>query len=277
MLSRLCDAIDGLRDDKRVGLIFIDEYGHRRDYTLSEIYARSQQFAAALSAFGVGEGERTFLRLSTTARCAFILVALHRLNAVPSFDDERGATTIIADRKHRAGVDAQRERYTPDTRYLLVGEECEGWARLDTIALVAKPPPPAPCDEASLEGPREEARSRLGAVSTDIVWYARNVNDPQWAKCALADPWLIQCATVIHDAPFSAVERLDLLRELGVTIVLQAGCEYEAEVEAAASARFKLPRLRRCDVLDGEPSEGTAQRWKEIYGHDLGKTGTMVQ
>src|SRR5581483_3721335 len=103
----------------------------------------AQRYAAVLRAFGVQKGERAFISLSTTAKCVFTLLALSRIGALAILDeaDSAAATTIVANRKYRPAVDSARDRFSPEARYLLIGEECEGWARLDTLAQVASASP----------------------------------------------------------------------------------------------------------------------------------------
>jgi len=270
MRWRACDLIDRLADDQRTALIFVDNHGHRRDYTFAEVTAFSARYAAVLRAFGVQDGERAYVRLSTTGKAIFTLLALERLGVIAEFDEAAAAnaSTVITNRVYRGAVDRARERFSAEARYLLIGEECEGWARLDTVAQVAVPSIEAasPVEDASYEGARENAETRLGAVSTDVVWYALQIGDRDWFDRAVAQPWLLGCSIVAHDRAFDARERLDLLRELDVTIVLQRAQEYRAELSLADSERFKLPRLRRCAVLDGGFDALLQEQWRESFG-----------
>jgi acyl-coenzyme A synthetase/AMP-(fatty) acid ligase len=99
------------------GLIFIDEYGHRRDYTFAEIAAQSRRYAAVLRAFGVQQDESVAVHLPTTAKCIFTLLALQRLRAAAVLGPPQAhAATIISDRKYRADIDASRDQHAPEAR-----------------------------------------------------------------------------------------------------------------------------------------------------------------
>jgi acyl-coenzyme A synthetase/AMP-(fatty) acid ligase len=279
MRWRACDLIDRFSEEQRTALIFVDNHGHRRDYTFAEVAVFAARYAAVLRAFGVHEGERVYVRLSTTGKAIFTLLALDRLGAVPEFDEAAaaGATTVISNRKYRAAIDAARDRFPADARYLLIGEECEGWARLDTVAQLAAASvePPAPVDDAVFEDAREQARALLGAVASDTVWYALQFDDREWFRRAIVQPWLLGCAVVAHDGTFDPRERLDLLRELDVTILVQRAQEYDAELALPDPERFKLPRLRSCLLVDGVSEEELQRRWHERFGLML--VGTIPQ
>jgi acyl-coenzyme A synthetase/AMP-(fatty) acid ligase len=265
------DLVDRLAAERRTGLIFVDEYGHRRDYTFAEIAKHSLRYAAVLRAFGVHAEDRVFVSLSTAAKCIFTLLALERVGAQAILDEgaAAGATTVIANRKYRPGIDAIRDYFAPDARYLLIGEACEGWARLDTLAHVAAATPHPPSDEAAaaLQAASQRAHARLHAFPTDVVWCAMQIEDGGWFQQAILQPWLCGATAVAHNGAFDSRERLDLIRELDVTILLQRADEYGAQLELQ-SARFRMPRLRRCIVL-GSGTEQLQVQWRERFGMEL--------
>lgn len=266
------DLIDRLGAQERTGLIFIDEYGHRRDYTFGEVARYALRYAAALRAFGVRESDRAYVCCSTTGKCVFTLFALNRIGAEAILDESESAdaTVIIANRKYRPGIDANRDRFSADARYLLIGEECEGWARLDTLARVAPAAVQLPGEESEdLRAARETAHARLGAVPTDTVWHATQIEDGAWFDTAILQPWLCGAAAVAHNGAFDARERLDLVRELDVTILLQRADDYHAQLALPQPERFKMPRLRRCLVL-GEGCDDVLQaQWEQRFGVPL--------
>ncbi len=271
---RASDLIDRLAGEQRTALVFIDEYGHRRDYTFREVAVHSQRYAAVLRAFGVAGGERAYVSLSTTAKCVFTLLALERIGAEVVLDAARApsAATIVANRVYRPQIDALREQLQPQTRFLLIGEECEGWARLDTLAQAG----PAPRSEvetgaadATLDSARDGMRELLGAGAIDTVWCALHVEDENWFERAIAAPWLCGSAAVAHNADFDASERLDLVRELDVTILLQREHDYRAQLALADPERFKMPRLRRCLIAGNRVDEELQSKWNERFGLQL--------
>jgi acetyl-CoA synthetase len=266
---RASDVVDRLAAQNRTGLIFVDEYGHRRDYTFAEIAKHALRYAAVLRAFGVHEHDRVYVSLSTAAKCVFTLLALERIGARVVLDEAAaaGATTVIANRKYRPAIDAMREYFSPDARYLLIGEECEDWARLDTLAQVASAKP-EPIDEEPPEvrESRERAQAWLGAFATDTVWVTLQIEDDGWFDSAVVQPWLCGAAAAIHNGAFDASERLDLVRELDVTILVQPADEYHAEVALPQAKRFKMPRLRRCVMLGQDGGEPLQAQWLDRFG-----------
>lgn len=270
---RVCDLADRLAGERRTGLVFVDDYGHRRDYAFAEIAEFSARYAAVLRAFGVQEGEHVHVRLSTTGKCIFTLLALERLGAHAVFDyhDVARASTIISNRKYRRAIDAARDRFHADARYVIIGEECEGWARLDTLAQVASAVDVAQpeIDEAQLEDARAQASAYLAAVPTDIIWCALQIDDVDWLQHAVAQPWLCGSAVIAHSGEFDPRERLDLVRELDVTILLQRAEDYHAELALPDSTRFKMPRLRRCMLLAEAHDEPLQTQWAERFSVPL--------
>jgi acyl-coenzyme A synthetase/AMP-(fatty) acid ligase len=270
---RASDLVDRLAAEDRTGLIFVDEYGHRRDYTFAEVAKHSLRYAEVLRAFGVREDDRVYVSLSATAKCVFTLLALERAGARAILDEGAAASAaaVISNRKYRARIDAMRDHFSPDARYLLIGEECEGWARLDTLAQVAftNPQPQQGEEPVEWQQARERVQAQLGAFPTDTVWLALQIEDGDWFDRAIVQPWLCGAAATLHDGTFDARERLDLVRELDVTILLQRVDEYHAELALPDPARFKMPRLRRCVVLGDGYDEELQVQWTQRFGVPL--------
>ena len=273
----------------------MDAAGHRRDYSFAEIVAQSQQYAAVLRAFGIERGERVALCISNTAKCLFTLLALERLGAVripcaESWSDDRtferlaktGASTVIANRKRRASIDALRARLPQLARSVLIGEECEGWARLDALASRAHPYAGIDVsadEEAFITEERSftqaqtrdagaQAFASLELAQTDRFWCTLPMGERGWIEYVLLAAWSGGACLIVHEAPFQAEERLELLRELDVTVLLATAGEYEAQSILRAFASLRAPRLRRCFSF-GEASATVAQRWNEVTGAPL--------
>lgn len=288
------DVIDRQAGEHRAGLLFIDTYGHRRDYTFAEISEQSQRYAAALRALGVEQGERVLLCTSNTAKTLFMLLALVRLGAVavPCAEDvepeellERArrtaAATVIANRKRRRAIETVNDELPASMRYVLVGEACEGWARIDTLAAAAKPYAGITTqsmdmayvfDDTVLDyGALLEARNAAGAVlapeSEDHVWTSLPMGSEMWLTYVQA-PWWCGAAAIVHEAPFDARERLDLVRELQVSVLCQPPHEFAAQVDLPDVDRFRLPHLRRC-VATGDVDPEIQRRWAERFGLTL--------
>lgn len=288
------DVLDRLALEDRTGLVYVDSYGYRRDYRYAEIADLSQRYAAALRDFGIEQGERILLVLPRIAKALFTALAIDRIGAVAvvcprdaAKDQlidavlEAGVTTIIANRSTR-GLAEQLIGTSPLlSRYLLIGDEGNEWLRLDTAAdgkapyrgvisasedeafIVYERERGLVFDRAYLYASGKNAASCLDARASDIAWQTAG---PLWSAFA---PWSCGAASVLHDAPFDPRERLDLVRELNVTVLVQSEREYAAEIELPDFDRFRLPHLRRCVALGRPDGSAVAPQWARATGHAL--------
>ena len=287
------DIADERAGDERTGLVFIDEFGHRRDYRFAEIFEQSLRYAAVLFAFGVARGDRVLMRTSNTAKSAFTLLGLARLGAVPvlcveTMDDAKiaalaqtsGAACIVANRRHVGAADALRRQMPGVTRHISIGEERDGWSRLDSLVTRAAPHEGIELDANDcaivVEGEQhsredlDEARAAIVSanriVSSDVVWCSAPFGSALWFEYALFAPWSRGAATVLHEGSFEPRERLDLVRELDVTVLIQSAREYAAELQIEEPLRFRHPRLRRCEIDADSIEPDLADRWQSARG-----------
>lgn len=284
------DVVDRLAGEDRVGLIFIDDVGHRRDYTFGEVSEQSQRYAAVLRAFGVAQGDRVILRASNSAKFVFSMLALERLGAVRVPCSERcspeelvqavresAASTILANRKYRSQIDDVRERLPDVERFIIVGEEYEGWARLDSLTSRAQPYAGLPTQTAdsafiaagvayaeyALYSAAQDAPARLELSPADRFWSTLPLGNAAWIVNTLLAAWSCGATMVLHEGGFDPIERIELLRELEVTVLLQTPVEYEAEVALEGLKAVRLPRLRRCLCAGDAPGSDVAHCWQE--------------
>lgn len=295
------DVIDKLAGENRAGLIFIDSYGHRRDYTFAEVSNQSRRYAAVLRALGIAHGDRVLLCTSNTAKNLFTLLGLARLGAVAvpcaeGWSAEQilaqgrraAVSAVITNRQRRASTGALARELPDSTKYILIGETCEGWDRLDTLTANASPYSGITTqamdmayvfgedvlDYGALLESRASAQSLLQPGASDRVWVSLPMGTQQWLTFVQA-PWWAGAATVVHDAQHDARERLDLLRELDVTILCQTAAEYAAQIALPDVDRFRLPRLRRCVVTE-QIDAGVERRWSERFGIAIAAPGTAA-
>lgn len=280
------DVLDRLALENRTGLIFIDSYGYRRDYRFAEVADLSQRYAAALRDLGVQQGERVLLLLPPVAKTVFVALAIDRVGAVAvlcepdcSTDEltdrvlETGATTIVANRSSRDAAEPLRGASPLLSRYLLIGDDRNEWVRLDTAAdgkapfrgVISRSDDEAFIryedgrgmifDRAYLYACGKNAQSYLDARPSDIIWHSAG---SVWE--GIFAVWSCGSTPVLHEAPFDPRERLDLLREINVTVLVQPVGEYRSEVDLADFERFRLPHLRRC-IAAGVCSDELIERW----------------
>jgi acyl-coenzyme A synthetase/AMP-(fatty) acid ligase len=297
------DVIDKLGGENRLGLLFVDAKGQRHESTFPQIAAATRRWAGAFHQLGIGKGERVVVLLPKIPAWLYAMTALDRLGAVvvPCSEQLRAkdlafranhseATTIVAHLSNHAEVDLMRPLAPGVTRFLLVGGEAEGWTGLDRLAANApefaghatraedlayivytsgttKDPKGVVHDHAYTFAKRMQAEFWLDAKPDDLLWCTAGTG---WAKSlwnVMLGPWSCGAAIVLHEGAFEPVQRMDFIRDLGVTILCQAPTEYriEAKLEKLGE-RWKLPKLRHC-VSAGEPlNPEVLALWKAAFG-----------
>jgi acyl-coenzyme A synthetase/AMP-(fatty) acid ligase len=297
------DIVDRLAREDRLGLVAIDAAGHRRDYTFAQIAEESQRWAAVLRDAGIQKGDRVVVVLPKTPAWLACMTALLRIGAVavPSAEQLRakdllfranhsGAIAFVAHTSNAAEVDAMRAD-APDLRaFLVVGGAREGWQDADALLASATPWLGAPTRSDDMayivytSGTTKDPKGVVHAVAytwatqrqaeiwfdvkrDDLVWCTAGTG---WAKSlwnVLLGPWACGAPIVLHEGGFDPVERMNLIRDLGVTVLCQAPTEYRILAKLPdLGERWKLPQLRHC-VSAGEPlNPEVIELWKNAFG-----------
>ncbi|MFN2459174.1 MAG: acyl-CoA synthetase [Candidatus Velthaea sp.] len=297
------DVIDRLAAEDRRGLCFVDAAGNRRDYTFAEIAEQSQKWAAALWDTGVRKGDRVIVILPKTPQWLFAMLALLRLGAVaiPGAEQLRakdllfranhsGATTVVAPAANAIEVDAIRAEAPALVRCLIVGGQRENWTAIEPLVEEAAPFAGEATDAGDMAyivytsgttkdpkgvvhrvaytyAKRMQAQYWFDCRRDDLVWCTAGTG---WAKSlwnVLLGPWSRGSCIVLHEGAFVPEERMDLIRDLGVTVLCQAPTEYRLEAKLPdLGTRWKLPNLRHC-VSAGEPlNPEVLVRWRDAFG-----------
>ena len=296
------DVVDRLAREDRLGLLALDAQGSRRDYTFAQIADASQRWAAVLRDAGVRAGDRVIVVLPKIPDWLFCMTALLRIGAVavPGAEQLRakdllfrathsGAVAVVGHASNAGEIDAIAAD-APDLRiWLLVGGARDGWTAADPLVREATPfagTPTRPTDTAYIVytsgttkepkgvvhrvaytwAKRLQAAAWLDAKPSDLVWCSAGTG---WAKSlwnVLLGPWSCGAAIVLHEGAFVPAERMDLIRDLGVTVLCQAPTEYRLEAKLPNLGDWQLPLLRHC-VSAGEPlNPEVIERWDEAFG-----------
>jgi acetyl-CoA synthetase/medium-chain acyl-CoA synthetase len=296
------DVIDPLGLDDRLGLLFVDKAGARHEFSFPQVAAATRRWAGALRDLGVAPGERVIVLLPKVPEWLFSMVGLARLGAVviPCSEQLRAkdltfranhseAKTIIGHVSNRAEIDAMRSQSPTIERYLLVGGSFDGWTALDDRVANAPEFAGAPTQTADLAylvytsgttkdpkgvqhsnaymfAKKMQAEQWLSATPDDLVWCTAGTG---WAKSlwnVLLGPWSCGSAIVLHEGGFEPIERMNMIRDLGVTILCQAPTEYRILAKLPNLGEWKLPKLRHC-VSAGEPLNPEVMAlWKAAFG-----------
>jgi acetyl-CoA synthetase len=289
------DVLDVRSGENREALLFVDSHGCRRDYTFSEVSDYSQRYAAALRALGITQGRRVLLCNSNTAKSLFVILALARLGAVAVLCPQKqtrdeiaalvqatSVEAVIANRARRPLIEHVRGQLPRATQFILVGETCEGWSRLDTLAESAKPfagiavqPQDMAAifvddilDYAHLFESNRLAGDALDPGASDRIWAAFPNGTQPWFTFVQA-PWCGGAASVVHESAFEPRERLELLRDLQISVLCQSPDEYRALLAVDEPNALWLPRLRRCVTRDASIDRQLEERWQRNVGVPL--------
>ncbi|GAC1405033.1 MAG: AMP-binding protein [Candidatus Velthaea sp.] len=297
------DVIDQLAHEDRRGLVFVDAAGNRTDYSFKQISEQSQKWAAALRAGGVSKGDRVIIVLPKTPQWLFAMIALLRLGAVaiPGAEQLRakdllfranhgGASAVIAPEANAAEIDTIRAQAPELERFFIVGGERERWTAVEPLVAAAQPctgeathaddmsyivytsgttkePKGVVHNVAYTFAKRMQAQFWFDCKPGDLVWCTAGTG---WAKSlwnVLLGPWSCGSCILLHEGGFVPEQRMDMIRDLGVSVLCQAPTEYrlEAKLEALGT-RWSLPALRHC-VSAGEPlNPEVLALWKAAFG-----------
>jgi acyl-coenzyme A synthetase/AMP-(fatty) acid ligase len=297
------DVLDELAKTDRRGLLFVDAAGVQHEYSFAKLADLSQRWAGALRDLGVGHGDHVVVVLPKSPQWLFAMTALMRLGAVaiPGAEQLRAkdllfravhgdATTVIAHAANAAEVDAMRAEAPNVKRYLLVGGERDGWTSMHPLVTAAKPFTGLPTqadDDAFIVYTSGTTKDPKGVVHRVAYTFAKHAQAKSWFDCGDADlvwctagtgwakslwnvllgPWSCGSCIVLHEGGFVPEERMNLIRDLGVTVLCQAPTEYRVEAKLPdLGVRWRLPKLRHC-VSAGEPlNPEVLARWKEAFG-----------
>lgn len=300
------DVIDRLAAQNRLGLLFVAADGSRREWSFAEIAERSQRYAAALMEHGVDRGSRVIVALPKIPQWIFAMLALDRLGAIaiPCPEqlrtkdllfraDHSEAVAMIGDASNLGELQAAREQAATVKTGFSVRGASGAWLDLDALADAAQPfegvetradewayivytsgttkdPKGVVHDRAYTFAKRMQSQFWLDCTPADLVWCSASTG---WAKSlwnVLLGPWSHGSAIVVHEGAFDPAQRLDLLRDLNVTILCQAPTEYRMEAKLPdLGTRWQLPKLRHC-VSAGEPlNPEVIARWKDAFGLEI--------
>jgi acyl-coenzyme A synthetase/AMP-(fatty) acid ligase len=297
------DVVDRLAREDRLGLLAVDANLARRKFSFAEVADATKRWASVLRDAGIGKGDRVVVVIPKIPDWLFCMTALLRIGAVaiPSAEQLRakdllyrvqhgGAIAVVGHVSNAAEIETIRPDAPAVRAWLVVGGERAGWTAADPLVRDAQPwdgAPTAPDDMAYIvytsgttKDPkgvvhtvawtfanRSQAATWFDVKSDDLVWCTAGTG---WAKSlwnVLLGPWSCGAAIVLDESAFAAERRMDMIRDLGVSVLCQAPTEYRLEVKLPdLGTRWKLPKLRHC-VSAGEPlNPEVIEVWKKAFG-----------
>jgi len=266
------DVVEALATDpKRQAAVCVGRDGIIEPRTFLQLAEGAERWAHLLREHGVRPGDRVCLLVGRCPDWLEVVLAAIKVGAVSVPCPE----TLPAD-----AVDARLARADP--RLVVAGDAAEDalaqaaarppMLRVEDVRGLAytKPEPSPAHDTAARDlafvlftpgtagepkavahthgaafAARVQAEHWLDAGPRDLVWSTEDTGAPSAVWNLLLGPWSRGAVSVLHDGPFDPLERLDLIRRLGVTILCQTPAEYRALAESGQLARYRPARLRR--------------------------------
>ena len=129
---------------------------------------------------------------------------------------------------------------------------------------------------------RVQAEHWLDAGPGDAVWCTADTGSAQAVWSGLLGPWSRGAEIVHHTGEFDALEQLDLIHRLGVTVLSQSPAEYRAlaDLKARELERYRSRNLRRLVSTGGHLEADVAELFEQVWDLKIydgyGQTETNV-
>ena len=251
-------------------LAFVDGAGAVSRLTWGEIADGAARWSGVLAERGLRRGDRLLALVGKTPDWHLILLGALRLGlvTVPCSEMLRakdldfrmrhsGASLLVADRGAEAEVAGMDVLFLDEAGEPAAIPECED-TRADEPAFIlytsgtTKDPKGVTHTHGYTYAKRMQAEHWLDARPGDLVWCTAGTG---WAKSiwnVFLGPWSRGAEILLHEGPFDARERFELLERMEVTVLCQAPTEYRLMAKLDDLERHDLSRLRHA-VSAGEP------------------------
>ena len=266
------DVVERLaaEDPGGCALTFVDSAGEVSRLTWGEVADGAARWSGLLAEQGLRRGDRLLVLVGKTPDWHLILLGALRLGIVtiPCSEMLRakdldfrmrhsGASLLVAHRGAEAEVEGMNVFFLDEAGEPVAVPACED-TRADEPAFIlytsgtTKDPKGVTHTHAYTYAKRMQAEYWLDARPGDLVWCTAGTG---WAKSiwnVFLGPWSRGAEILLHEGPFDARERFELLERLEVTVLCQAPTEYRLMAKLDDLARHDLSRLRHA-VSAGEP------------------------
>ena len=251
-------------------LTFVDAAGAVSRLTWGEIAAGAARWSGLLAERGLERGDRVLVLVGKTPDWHLILLGALRLGlvAIPCSEMLRakdlefrmghsGASLLVAHRGAEAEVEGMNVLFLDEAEGVPDVPACEDTLADEPAFILytsgtTRDPKGVTHTHAYTYAKRMQAEHWLDARPGDLVWCTAGTG---WAKSiwnVFLGPWSLGAEILLHEGPFDARERFELLERLEVTVLCQAPTEYRLMAKLDDLERHDLSRLRHA-VSAGEP------------------------
>jgi acetyl-CoA synthetase/medium-chain acyl-CoA synthetase len=302
------DVVELLASDpKRRALTFSGHDGIIEPRTFLQMSEAAAHWASLLRERGVAPGDRVLVLVSGGAswlevmlgciKAGVVVVPCHPGSPASALEARvatTGASLIVADRVSDGAI-AQMS-FAPDVQLVEeAGSARSGEAEAPThdtssrdVAFVlwsseaGGEPRAVAHTHGAAYASRVQAEHWLDAGPGDAVWCTADTGSAQAVWSGLLGPWSRGAEIIHHTGEFDALEQLDLIHRLGVTVLCQTPAEYRAlaDLKPRELERYRSRTLRRLvstgDHLEPDVAALFEEVW-ELKVHDgYGQTETNV-
>jgi acyl-coenzyme A synthetase/AMP-(fatty) acid ligase len=284
-------AVDvvGRADPEALALVELARDGSRREHTFGAVAEAARTLAAHLQALGVRRGDVVLTLAGNQPDWVVAMVACFRQGYVvlPCTEQLRAKDLrlrLAVTRPAAVVADGRNEAVLAEAGWdgpTVWGPGAMTWPAAVSVPAPADLQPLDPClitftsgtagepkavlhGQRYLDGQRLQADHWLGARPGDLIWCTAASGWSKSARNVFIAPWLRGAASLLHDARFDPVERLDILEREGVDVLCMAPTEYRVIAKRVPLRRF--PQLRAL-VAAGEALDPEVLRaWEAATG-----------
>ena len=289
------DVVEVLaQDSRRRALMFLGTDGVIEPWTFQRLAEGAGFWAALLRENGVRPGDRVLLLVGKTPSWIEAMLAGMKLGAVtvPCSPDlpraalvkrvaSSGAKVVVAERVPAAEALESTQRVTVlyvdeahDRLQRMSGEEAtqdtaaKDLAFLLTTSGAGGGPYGVEHSHAAAFAARAHAAHWLDARPGDVVWCTADTSSPLAVWLLLLGPWALGAEVVLHQCPFDAEERLDLIRRFEVSVLCQSPAEYRALADTGERmlSRYLPGHLRRMVSVGDYLSSDVVSVFEQAWG-----------
>jgi acyl-coenzyme A synthetase/AMP-(fatty) acid ligase len=274
----------------RLALVELRRDGSRREWTFGEVADRSARLAGTLAKHGVRRGDTVMTVIGNRPEWVLTMAACFRIGAValPCNEQLRAKDLrlrlqaadpklIVSDERNFSELTASLPRCpvlaVPDASLFAADRapapdlEPEDPALITFTSGTSGAPKGIVHGQRYLPGQQLQATHWLDARPNDLVWCTAASGWSKSARNVFIAPWLGGAAALLHDARFDPAQRLEILRQEGVTVLCMAPTEYRV---IAKRATLKPLADLRTLVAAGEALNPEVLRaFKEATGLEI--------